>query len=827
MPADLRPTPVARPLSEALATPGIALVAGEAGTAVTGITHDSRAVRPGDLYAALPGFTTHGARFVEAAVAAGAVAVLTDPEGAAAATATGVPVLVHDDPRSVLGECAAWVYGRPGDDLLLLGVTGTNGKTTVTYLLESGLREAGHSTGVIGTVGTRIGDTAVATVRTTPEATDVHALLAVMRERGVTAVAMEVSSHALVLGRVDGLRFDVAVFTNLTQDHLDFHGTMTAYYEAKASLFTEARADTGVVCVDDVWGRRLAAGSGIPVVTYSAGAAGADWYVERPVAGPDGSRFVVHGPGGVALDAGVRIPGRYNVANAVAAIAALVRCGVAPDRRGGRCGRLPWGARPHGAGRRLGQAFAALVDYAHTPDAVAGALDAVRPVTAGRLIAVLGCGGDRDHDKRPAMGRLAAQRADVVVVTDDNPRSEDPAAIRANVLAGAHGSARPTSARSATAGTRSRPPWRSPAPGDAVVVLGKGHEQGQEVAGVVHPFDDRDRARRGDRPHPGTATGTAGGPVIPTTVRQVAAAVAGQAHGTDDDAVVTRVVTDSRLVGPGDLFVAIAGDHHDGHDHAAAAAAAGSRGRAGRPPSRRALHRRRRHGSRPRPARGRREAPAARLHRRGGDRVLREDEHEGPARPGPRQARSDDRARGLLQQRDRPSRNGSARRRGHPAPRARDGDAGHRAHRLPVRHRRPGHRRRAQRRVGAPLRARQPRGHRGGEGRDRRVARRDGGLAVLNADDPYVAGDRGPDIRAHRALRGVAARRRARRRRAARRPGAGLASRCATAMPRRRVALRLHGEHHVPNSLAAAAVALGLGHADRRRRRRAVGRGRR
>ncbi|HEY5887142.1 MAG TPA: Mur ligase family protein, partial [Acidimicrobiales bacterium] len=239
---------------------------------VTGVTLDSRRVRPGDLYAALPGFSTHGARFAAMAVESGAAGILTDRVGAdliVAAGGSGVPVLVVDDPRAVLGVVSAGVYGRPADRLRTTGITGTNGKTTASYLLDAALRAGGHTTGLIGTVATQVGDLVLPATRTTPEAPDLHALLALMVQRGATAVTMEVSSHALALGRVDGVLFDLAVFTNLSQDHLDFHGDMESYFAAKADLFTASRAASGLVCVDDRWGRRLLDVADIPVTTYA------------------------------------------------------------------------------------------------------------------------------------------------------------------------------------------------------------------------------------------------------------------------------------------------------------------------------------------------------------------------------------------------------------------------------------------------------------------------------------------------------------------------------------------------------------------------------
>jgi UDP-N-acetylmuramoyl-L-alanyl-D-glutamate--2,6-diaminopimelate ligase len=451
---------------------------------VTGVTHDSRAVRPGDLYAALPGARAHGADFAAEVTAAGAAAVLTDEAGAG--RFPGLPVLVADNPRGVLGEVARWVYDDPAAGLLLLGVTGTNGKTTTAFLLEAGLRAAGHSTALLGTVLTRIGDEVLPSIRTTPEATDLHAMLAVMRERGVTAVAMEVSSHALVLGRVDGLLFDVAAFTNLTQDHLDFHPTMADYEAAKAQLFTPARSRCGVVNCDDPAGRRIVHTGLIPMTTYGEDS---DWTASQVDLREDGSTFRLRGPGNVDVRARVRLPGAFNVANAVCAIATLVTAGVPAEHAVRGVGEL---AGVPGRMERIdvGQPFLAVVDYAHTPAAVATLLAAVRQVTPGRVIVVLGCGGDRDRGKRPLMGRAAAEGADIAILTSDNPRSEDPLAILAEMAAEAADALVEPDRRVAIelAVARAKP-------GDTVVVAGKGHETGQEVGGVVTHFDDREVLR--------------------------------------------------------------------------------------------------------------------------------------------------------------------------------------------------------------------------------------------------------------------------------------------------------------------------------------------
>ncbi len=464
------------------------------GVQVSGVTHDSRQVRPGDLYAALLGERTHGAEFVRQAAEAGAAAILTDPLGRERSRAAQLPVLVVPDARAMLGRVAGEIYGRPAEALRCFGVTGTNGKTTTAFLMEAGLRAAGHTTGLLGTVATRIGDESIPSSRTTPEAPDLHALLAVMRERGASAVAMEVSSHALDMHRVDGVVFAAALFTNLSQDHLDYHFTLEDYFAAKCVLFTPEHAKVGIVNIDDPWGPRLLERARIPVQTFSAtGAAGADWRAVDVVADPSGSVFTVLGPDGARGEGSVRLAGAFNVANALGAIATLVAAGVplADAARGvGECPGVP------GRMERIdvGQPYLAVVDYAHTPDAVATLLAALRPVTSGRLIVVLGAGGDRDRGKRPLMGEIASKQADVLVLTDDNPRSEDPAEILSEVRRGAESVfadeaadlhiAHDRAAAIALAVTLAKA-------GDTVVVAGKGHEQGQEAAGVVRPFDDR------------------------------------------------------------------------------------------------------------------------------------------------------------------------------------------------------------------------------------------------------------------------------------------------------------------------------------------------
>jgi UDP-N-acetylmuramoyl-L-alanyl-D-glutamate--2,6-diaminopimelate ligase len=497
VPGNVRPRTVEpTPLAELAALAGVTPPAGE--PLVTGVTHASDQVRPGDLYAALPGSRRHGAEFVPAAAAAGAVAVLTDPAGADAARAAGLPALVVPDPRAVLGALAAAVYGDPTRHMTVIGITGTAGKTSTAYLLESGLRAAGRTPGLIGTVETRLGDLVLDSVRTTPEATDLHAMLAAARERGVDSVAMEVSSHALAMGRVGGVHFAVGGWTNFGLDHLDFHGDADEYFAAKARLF-DGRCAVEVLNLDEPALHPLIKPA---TVTYSAaGSPDATWRAVDVAGEGYAQRFTAVGPAG-AVPAGVALPGRHNVANALLAIASLVAVGVEPSVAAdgvascpGVPGRME---RVGGGGPVIG-----VVDYAHKPDAIVAVLAALRELTKGRLICVIGAGGDRDRGKRVPMGEAAARGADLVIVTDDNPRTEDPAAIRRDVLAGAGPHAREVAGRRAAI----EEAVALAAPGDVVGVLGKGHERGQEIAGTVYPFDDRVElaaalARRPEAPAP-------------------------------------------------------------------------------------------------------------------------------------------------------------------------------------------------------------------------------------------------------------------------------------------------------------------------------------
>ncbi len=467
---------------------------------VTGVTVASGDAQPGDLFVAEPGLRVHGARYAAQAVAAGAVAVLTDEAGVPDAAVTGVPVLVADDPRALAGPIAARVYDEPAARLVTVGITGTNGKTTTSYFVDAALRAAHASTAVLGTVELRIGDEAIESPRTTVEAPVLQAICALAVERGATALTTEVSSHGLALGRLAGMSFDVAGFTNLQRDHLDFHGDMEGYFAAKARLFEPGLARRGVVVVDDEWGRRLAAQAPIPVTTVSTHAGDpqvADWTVTQAQIGLDGvgSSFVLRAPDGAAHAATSPLPGLVNVSNAALAIVVAHAAGVDLDVA------IDAVAHAHEIPGRMervverGDGFPlCLVDYAHTPDALVLALEAVRPITPGRLVIVFGSDGDRDRGKRPIMGQIAARLADVLVVTDENPRSEEPASIRRAILDGVLGE-RPDGRDVHEVEPRSEAIRRAlelAGDADTVIVTGKGHEPTQEIAGVFHRYNDRD-----------------------------------------------------------------------------------------------------------------------------------------------------------------------------------------------------------------------------------------------------------------------------------------------------------------------------------------------
>lgn len=495
---------------------GVTVAGASASVPVTGISLNSRTVERGDLYVALPGAARHGADFATPAIEAGAVAVLTDDAGArllALSPDIAVPVLVVDEPRTVVGKLSALIYRSQAADSsspALFGVTGTNGKTTTTYFVNALLQALGKRTGLIGTIEIVAGGKPIPSLLTTPESTDVHALLALMRERGLDAASMEVSSHAVSFRRVDAVVFDVVGFTNLTQDHLDLHGTMDDYFRTKAELFTPERARAAVVTVDDEWGRRLAAEAGLPVTTLAtlqpggrqAGTIGApadaDWTVADPRPRDLGTEFTLRGRTGTELRVHTGLPGAFNVSNAALALAMVLAGGAdAAEVQAALESSDPFTVAVPGRMQLVSEKPAAVVDFAHNPDALARALEAVRsPDPASKVIVVFGATGQRDQGKRPAMGAIAARLADVVIISDDDPHDEDAAAIRAEVLVGATDAkeAEQLDCRIMEVFPRDaaiREAVELAAPEDTILIAGRGHEVWQEVKGVNLALDDR------------------------------------------------------------------------------------------------------------------------------------------------------------------------------------------------------------------------------------------------------------------------------------------------------------------------------------------------
>jgi UDP-N-acetylmuramoyl-L-alanyl-D-glutamate--2,6-diaminopimelate ligase len=454
---------------------------------VFGVTHDSRSVQPGDLYVALRGVNNHGIDFLDEAIANGAVAVASDSHGVANSKQKGLPVIELVNARKDMATIAARIYGNPETKLVIAGVTGTNGKTTTTHMLRSIFIDAGKRVGVIGTLGTYLDEDHLPGARTTPESTDLYATLALMVERGITHVFMEVSSHALALHRVTGLKFDVSIFTNLSQDHLDFHGSMDNYFATKALLFSPEYSRQAVICIDDDWGIKLASESQIPVVTIGKDG---NWKTSNAISDSNGlttQKIDIEGSDSISLS--INMLGSFNATNAACALAASQLLGLSISESLESLQTI----RPI-PGRlekvSIASAGTAIVDYAHTPDAVATVLTVIKDANPENVITVIGCGGDRDALKRPLMGKVAAQLSDIVIITDDNPRSEVPELIRSAMITGTKGCPAQVieiadrRAAIAKALSMSRP-------GDIIAVLGKGHETGQEISGEIFPFDDR------------------------------------------------------------------------------------------------------------------------------------------------------------------------------------------------------------------------------------------------------------------------------------------------------------------------------------------------
>ncbi len=510
LPPVLRPAnPPRRELSE-LASLFARSVRGETdGVILSGITLATADLRPGEAFVAIRGVNRHGAEFARTAADKGAVAIITDDAGADIAASAGLPVVVVDDPRAILGALSAWVYGTGAGAALplLFATTGTNGKTSVSHLLEGILEQLDVVTGLSSTAERHIAGEVIVSRLTTPEASEMHALLALMRERSVEAVAVEVSAQALSRHRVDGIRFDVAGFTNLSHDHLDDYADMEEYFEAKLALFRPDRAVRAAVCIDSPSGRTVVERAEIPTVTVGTpsiaadpeASAAADWVVTIDDERPTGTTFTMSGPAG-SLTTTVPVIGPHMAANAALAIVMLLEGGYAWDRIVAALSR-DGGIRAHLPGRTQlvsGETGPAVfVDFGHSPDAFEKTLAAVRRVTPGTVLMLFGADGDRDASKRFDMARTAVEGSDILVVTDHHPRFEDPDAIRATLVAGAR-KARPDAEIHEYS-----PPERAieaavalVGEGDAILWAGPGHQDYRDIRGVRTPYSARELARR-------------------------------------------------------------------------------------------------------------------------------------------------------------------------------------------------------------------------------------------------------------------------------------------------------------------------------------------
>ncbi|MEV8266557.1 UDP-N-acetylmuramoyl-L-alanyl-D-glutamate--2,6-diaminopimelate ligase [Microbacterium sp. NPDC076911] len=510
LPPVLRPaSPPTHQLSDLAAHFGTEVRGTVSGVTLSGITLATADLRPGDVFVAVKGVNRHGAEFAVQAAARGAVAVVTDSSGADIAEQSGLPVVLVDDPRGVLGELSAWVYSTgPADDLpILLATTGTNGKTSVSHLLEGILGQLGATTGLSSTAERHIAGEVIVSRLTTPEAYEMHALLALMRERGVEAVAVEVSAQALSRHRVDGIMFDVAGFTNLTHDHLDDYADMREYFEAKIPLFRSDRARRAVVCVDAPSGEEIVARSEVPTVTVgtpaiaenAAAASNADWIVDIREERQDGTEFTLRGRDGRTLTTTVPVIGRHMAANAGLAIVMILEGGYAWERLVEALDGSRIDAYLPGRTQRVsGDAGPAVyVDFGHSPDAFEKTLAAVRRVTPGKVVMLFGADGDRDATKRYDMGRTAVDGSDILIVTDHHPRNEEPDSIRATLIEGARRARPDADIREYS------PPERAileaialVGDGDAILWAGPGHQDYRDVRGTRQPYSARELSRR-------------------------------------------------------------------------------------------------------------------------------------------------------------------------------------------------------------------------------------------------------------------------------------------------------------------------------------------
>ncbi|MEO6941634.1 MAG: UDP-N-acetylmuramoyl-L-alanyl-D-glutamate--2,6-diaminopimelate ligase [Terrimesophilobacter sp.] len=489
---------MARSLAGLIAEFGLSYTGSTDGVEISGVTVRTSEVHPGDLFVGLPGEHNHGAQFSADARERGAVAIMTDHKGADLARDVGLPVVMVDSPRAALGDVSAWVYQTAEQPPLLFGITGTNGKTSTAYLLEAILRQLGLVTGLSSTAERHIGDLTVVSRLTTPEASELHALLARMRESEVRAVALEVSAQALSKNRVDGILFDVVAFTNLSHDHLDDYADMEEYFAAKLGFFEPERGRRGVVSLDTEWGHRVVEGSHIPVTTVSATQGiDAEWRVDILDERAEFTAFRLTGPEGRSLETTVPLIGSHMAANAGLAIVMLVEAGFELEAighavQGGIDAYLP-GRTERVSGDNGPTVY---VDFGHSPDAFLNTLAAVRKVTSGRVIMVFGADGDRDATKRHEMGRVASEYSDILVITDHHPRFENPVSIRQTLIEGAHLAEHEAELHEVS------PPEQAiryavsiARSGDSILWAGPGHQDYRDIEGVRTPYSARAEAR--------------------------------------------------------------------------------------------------------------------------------------------------------------------------------------------------------------------------------------------------------------------------------------------------------------------------------------------
>jgi len=451
---------------------------------LTGIVHNAASVLPGDLFVALVGEKTHGARYIAEAIKNGAVAVLTDPEGSQIINDTNISQLISNNPRQILGDVSAHVYGNPSKKLKVFGVTGTNGKTTTAWLIKTGLEKCGIKTALLGTTGITIGNLEINSERTTPEATELQALMALSLEKGMSALAMEVSSHAIALQRINGTHFEAVGFTNLSQDHLDFHKDMQEYFGVKAELFNKKFASRGVINTSDDWGKKLVKLTDLVNETVGDDVTN-DWRVSDIITDSGQLNFNIQSPNKNQFATKLNFAGIFNAFNAAVAIAMVSKLDIDIEQfvNGIKDVQIPGRMQPV----VVKNAALGIVDYAHSPEAIENVLIALKNQTSGKLIAVFGAGGNRDSAKRPLMGESAAKYADTLIITDDNPRNEEPALIREAIIGGIKSksyqevSDRKEAIKYAVSISKEN---------DVIAILGKGHENYQEIAGKTYEFSD-------------------------------------------------------------------------------------------------------------------------------------------------------------------------------------------------------------------------------------------------------------------------------------------------------------------------------------------------